>query len=137
MAAPQRNSDLPTRVTVLEHGVSELKSNLESHRAEARSAFASITSALDARTGSIQGALDRLIDKGAGQRTNWYLVAGFVVSIVTVVSAMVAVAEWRIGQATAPFQSVPEQVTKLRIDIEKERAAIKAVEEFKRQRNIQ
>jgi hypothetical protein len=119
--AATKTADLPTRVTVLEHGVAELKSGLDQHRSESRTGFA-----------GLQAAIDRLIDKGAGQRTNWYLVAGFVVSIMTIVAGMVTVAEWRISQATAPFASLPERVQQIRIDIEKEKAATAAVEAYRR-----
>lgn len=131
MALKTAQIDIPTRVTVLEHGVAELKSNLDSHRIEARAGFTAVQSAIE-RLSEKGSATAAAAAEAAGNKTNWYMVAGFVVAVVTLIGSMVTVAEWRIGQATAPFQPIPQAVQELRIEIEKERAAYKAVEEYKR-----
>jgi hypothetical protein len=85
---------LPIRVSVLEHTVGEVKSGLDSHRGETRTAF-----------NNLQSALERLgadIARRASP-TNWYAVIGATASGIGIVAAVFALAEWRVTNANAPL----------------------------------
>lgn len=87
-------STLPTRVSVLEHSVGEVKAGLDSHRGETRAAFS-----------NLQNALERLgadIAKRANP-TNWYAVIGAAASTIGIVASIFALAEWRVSNASTPL----------------------------------
>lgn len=90
-------STLPTRVSVLEHGVSELKAGLDSHRGETRAAF-----------NSLQMSLDRLGDdvSSRAQPTNWYGLLSAIAATVVIIGGIFALAEWRVTAALAPINEV-------------------------------
>jgi hypothetical protein len=104
-------ADLPARVAVLEHSVQEVKNDLSGHRLESRQSLQ-----------EIQSALHSLVKSGAGQKTNWYAVMGFVAGGMAVVGFIFSLAEWRVGVALSPIVNLPRDVQELRIKLERDRA---------------
>lgn len=97
MAARMATSDqgtLPTRVSVLEHGVQELRTGLDGHRNETRAGFQ-----------SMQATLERVIQEVANRAhpTNWIGIISAAAATVGIVAAVFSLSEWRVGTATAPL----------------------------------
>lgn len=99
--AGSESTTLPTRVSVLEHAVGEVKTGLDSHRGETRASFGETRAAFN----NLQSALERLgsdIAKRANP-TNWYAVIGAAASTIGIVASIFALAEWRVSNANAPL----------------------------------
>lgn len=90
-------TNLPIRVSVLEHGVQELKAGLDSHRGETRAAF-----------NSLQLSLDRLGEdvSSRAQPTNWYGIMSAGAAAVMIVAAIFGLAEWRVNNAMTPLLTI-------------------------------
>ena len=87
------DSDIPTRVGVLEHGVQELKAGLDSARSESRDGF-----------GKLESALGRLVGDVAKKAhpINWFGIMGSAAAAVAIMSGVFGLAEWRISNAQGP-----------------------------------
>lgn len=116
MATSEQHA-LPTRVSVLEHGVQELKTGLDGHRGETRAAFS-----------ALQQSLERLGNDIAsrGNPTNWYGLISSAAATVMIVGAIFGLAEWRVANASTPLyealkesratdRRTTEQIVELRV----------------------
>lgn len=122
MAARMATTDqgtLPTRVSVLEHGVQELRTGLDGHRNETRAGFQ-----------SLQATLERVGTEVANRArpTNWSGIIGAVASTIMIVGAIFGLAEWRVSNAVAPInefriergvilRAMAEELVQLRIKL--------------------
>lgn len=89
-----QDTALPTRVSVLEHGVTELKAGLDSHRGETRAAFS-----------SLQSTLERVLSDVAKRAnpTNWYAIISSAAGATVILAAIFGLAEWRMTNGTQPL----------------------------------
>lgn len=101
---PQSDASLPTRVSVLEHGVQELKTGLDSHRGETRVAFSALQTAMQASQNVVQTSMEQLSRdiQSRGQPTNWNNVVQTVAGTIMIIGAIFGLNEWRINAALAP-----------------------------------
>lgn len=117
-AMAARDTNLPTRVSVLEHGVQELKTGLDGARTESRQGFV-----------AVQAALDRLSSDVAAraQPTNWGGLVSAAAAAVVIFSSIFGLAEWRVAQSTNPIitalaanqawmRNMAEQIVELRVN---------------------
>lgn len=96
MPPPIENSTLPVRVSVLEHGVQELKSGLDGHRGETRIAFSSLQNTLERMSADIASR---------AQPTNWFGFIGAIGATVATLAMVLGLAEWRVTAAVAPIDA--------------------------------
>lgn len=103
MPVAAEHSTLPTRVSVLEHGVQELKTGLDGHRGETRAAFS-----------ALQSTLERLgIDIASrASPTNWFGFISAAASAIAIVAAVFGLAEWRVSNAQAPLIETAREMRK-------------------------